>query len=124
MAKQLFHHHMPWLILLSALLTSVVATGCEIDDPCPGEGEEVSQNLCRRVATDASMPDGGGALGDTCTGDTGCGTDAPYCAKSPFDAEGFCTLRDCTVSPNDCPDGYVCDDSAVQFGAPTYCTAQ
>lgn len=115
--------------LALSLFACATVAGCEFDDPCPGESEELNEGLCKNVATDAGTSDTGagdasGALGTVCVDDSSCSADAPFCAKSPFDAEGLCTIRDCTVDPNDCPTGYICDDSALTFGAPTYCVAQ
>lgn len=44
-----------------------------------------------------------------CTTDDDCNCAAPYCAKMPGAAMGFCTVF-CNPDPDDCPDGYMCFD--------------
>ena len=48
-------------------------------------------------------------LGEDCTTDDDCNCAAPYCAKMPGAAMGFCTVF-CNPDPDDCPDAYMCFD--------------
>jgi hypothetical protein len=64
-------------------------------------------------------------LYQTCTADVGCpGCEADYCGVFPGDTEGQCTIQNCTVSPNDCPDGLICCDTPATFGIPNICISQ
>lgn len=110
--------------------------GCEADDPCD-DGQVYKQGVCvvetdgdkdagsKKDAGDEPTPDagmGGGSeckedqsavLGKSCMEDAECNCAAPYCAKQPGQAMGFCTAY-CQPSPDDCPTGYRCFDlSAV-----------
>lgn len=53
--------------------------------------------------------DQGAILGEDCATDDDCNCAAPYCAKMPGAAMGFCTVF-CTPEPDDCPDAYMCFD--------------
>ncbi len=58
-------------------------------------------------------------LGEVCASDDDCECSAPLCAKSPFDDYGFCTVGDCDVDDDQCPDGYHCIEIAI--ANITYC---
>ena len=58
-------------------------------------------------------------LGEVCASDEDCECSAPLCAKSPFDDYGFCTVGDCDVDNDECPDGYHCIEIAI--ANVTYC---
>lgn len=127
----------------------VCLTGCEADDPCdkdqtykqgsctpkPAESDDKDKDSgARPEDKDAAMSSdsggGGGActedqaaiLGSSCTNDEGCNCAAPYCAKMPGQAMGFCTVY-CTTMPDSCPTGYRCFDlSAVGvMGVQPFC---
>ncbi|MDD5306173.1 MAG: hypothetical protein PHU25_02520 [Deltaproteobacteria bacterium] len=77
---------------------------------------------------DAGNPDGGDTgdlptgLGESCTDNEQCADyEADYCAINPLTQEGFCTVENCTVSPDDCPQGYRCCDSPESYGQPNLC---
>ncbi|HKP57865.1 MAG TPA: hypothetical protein VJV78_14130 [Polyangiales bacterium] len=123
-------------IVLALLLC---LTGCESDDPCDSD-QVYKQGAClpkpEKDAGDKAEPDsgskpvadggGGGGdeckedqaaiLGKTCSDDTGCNCAAPYCAKQPGQAMGFCTVY-CTPMPDDCPADYRCFDLSA-LGVP------
>lgn len=105
--------------------------GCDADDAC-SSNEEYKQGACvpktEKDAGEKPEPDsgseppdagggGGGSctedqgavLGKTCMDDDGCNCAAPYCAKQPGQAMGFCTVY-CTPSPDNCPTDYRCFD--------------
>ena len=121
------------------LALALCLAGCDADDPCD-KGQTYKQGICvpdseskdekdsgsKQDDKDAAMSSsdsgsGGGAcaedqakiLGVSCTNDDGCNCAAPYCAKMPGQAMGFCTLY-CTAMPESCPAAYRCFDlSAV-----------
>src|SRR5262245_58615791 len=115
----------------SALVFAVLLCfmGCDADDPCSSD-QEYKQGACLPKEKDAGdkpepdsgsepVADGGGGgggeckedqgaiLGKDCMDDSGCNCAAPYCAKQPGQATGFCTVY-CTPMPDDCPANYRC----------------
>ncbi len=74
------------------------------------------------IDTDTELPTG---FGKYCTSDADCaGLEADHCAIDPETQDGFCTVKNCTVQPNDCPVGYMCCDSPESFGQPNACISQ
>jgi hypothetical protein len=61
-------------------------------------------------------------LGGDCTSDADCKKDnADYCVLVPGNAEGFCTLKNCSSSPDDCPADYTCCVTAADADWPNHC---
>ena len=46
--------------------------------------------------------------------------EAEYCLVEPGKPEGYCTMADCTVEPDDCPPGFKCCDITVK-GIVNFC---
>ena len=82
----------------------------------------------RRARGDSSLQDGrenGAALGATCKGEEDCSDNATFCVVMPGDETGYCTIEKCTVTPNNCPSGYLCMDISLYVpGIPNLCIAQ
>lgn len=84
----------------------------------------------RETPEAAPGPDGssGGiaGLGDTCAGDGDCDKDASYCAISPGQGSGYCTVTGCdTEDPQSCPAGYYCLDLSIYGpGLPKMCATR
>ncbi len=54
----------------------------------------------------AALPTG---LGEVCEGDKDCeDLEADFCTNSPVEPIGYCTVKDCTAAPDNCPSGYQC----------------
>jgi hypothetical protein len=49
--------------------------------------------------------------------------EASFCLVEPGETDGYCTIGDCTVAPNDCPDGYKCCNMPVE-GMPNFCAIE
>jgi hypothetical protein len=63
-------------------------------------------------------------FGATCTTDDHCADPAPYCAKSPMDTEGYCTVTGCSADAKLCPDGWTCNTAYMTYGAPDFCAKE
>jgi hypothetical protein len=62
--------------------------------------------------TDAGEP-GEDGLGEPCNDPSDCANySADYCAGQPG-AEGYCSISDCVVEPDSCPEGYHCCDFEI-----------
>jgi hypothetical protein len=62
-------------------------------------------------------------FGAACEGDTECTEEeAPYCAISPIDPIGFCTVTGCSTDQSLCPEGWSCNTAYMAFGAPDFCS--
>lgn len=133
-----FNAHVSFAILTLALALAA----CDASSPCD-EGMSYVQGACEPPGTDAGgaadagsdaapdalvsdddsgTADAGGndagcpvddALGESCQVDGDCACGAPYCAKMPGQSAGYCTVRDCNLMPDNCPDGYQCFDLSV-----------
>jgi hypothetical protein len=111
---------------------ALLVAACDADSACdPGQREQ--QGACIPIAavSDAGSADAGcGAplkakLGETCKADGDCNCEAPYCAIMQNAAEGYCSIKDCTLSPDDCPGGYQCFDLSIfSSELPRYCAKQ
>lgn len=68
---------------------------------------------------DAAVP----GLGASCFSSIDCENygEANYCLQENSAAEGYCTIPDCTVEPDDCPEDYICCDFRVE-SIPNFCT--
>lgn len=108
--------------------------GC-LGDRC-GDDQLLRGNTCISAADAAPRADGdrgvasgdgdaGEALGTECRragADSDCPGGASFCVILPGNTVGYCTYRDCTVDPNDCPDGYICLDlDKFEPGQPHAC---
>jgi hypothetical protein len=61
-------------------------------------------------------------LYDSCEIQPDCaGKDANYCAMDPTNGIGFCTIKDCTVSPDNCPKEYKCCQLPKAINYPNLC---
>lgn len=122
-------------LLLSSIPCCLgLLAGC-LGDRC-GEDQILRNNACISAADAAPLPDGdigaptsdgdlGVALGATCLEGgfpSDCPAAAPFCVILPGNATGYCTLKDCTVDPNDCPEGHICLDlDKFEPGQPHAC---
>ena len=113
-----------YIRVLLALLV-VAGAGCGIDDEdrC-GEGYEFVDETCMEIVESQ------GGLGDPCNLDEDCtAEEVNFCAKDPTqpDVPGLCTIKDCIVDPDSCPDEYKCCNLPQQyndFGFPYFCMPQ
>lgn len=114
---------------------------CDHEDPCD-EGVPASAGACKAAPMeekdagakpsdagydndpDAAKDSGGGApamsLGNDCTADGECKSDAPFCAKQPGAAKGYCTVKDCSTTDDKCPSGYMCFNIGIP-SVPAFC---
>jgi len=107
------------MVLLFFLLVPLVP-GCGMDDADRCRPDMVYKN-------GACYPQGAGpaGLGEACTNAEDCildGTD--HCAINLGETEGFCTIRDCSAEPDDCPTDWKCcnfADSINDLGYPDMC---
>lgn len=125
-----------WNVLMWMSLTALLA--CEHEDPCD-DAVSAAPGACQPAPepeADAAMTDDD--AGETPTMDSGstepslgaecttsgespeCKADAPYCAKSPFDDVGYCTVVDCSTTDDQCPVGYTCFLLGIP-NVPPYC---
>ena len=74
---------------------------------------------------DAGDDDGGvpTGLGEPCTEtDNACAAyEANYCAWNPQTSTGYCTVINCSQTPDDCPADYHCCDFTFTPEAPNFC---
>jgi len=78
----------------------------EPSDTNPDEGDGGAD-----TGTDEAAPP---ILEEECEEDADCAVyHADYCLKVDAATPGFCTLRNCSPEPDNCPDGYVCCLSAM-----------
>jgi hypothetical protein len=101
-----------------------------VDDRCGGGyyWHEGSHTCLKKMETpdasgleDAAVP----GLGASCFSPVDCEnyTEASYCLQQSSAMEGYCTIPDCLVKPDDCPEGYVCCDFKVE-SIPNFCTEE
>ena len=63
--------------------------------------------------------------GKVCTSDKDCaGLEADYCAMMPGDSEGGCVVSNCSATPDDCPEPFVCCQFPESLGVPSLCLPQ
>jgi len=89
---------------------------------------DASDGASRRDAAPRQDGEAGAApsisgLGDLCGSSRPCTGEANYCVLQLGATEGYCSLRDCQLAPDDCPAGYTCRD-LTQFmpGFPLFCS--
>jgi hypothetical protein len=116
----------------AVLAAAGLAAGC-LGDRC-GPDQRRVDTTCVLVQADASTPsdaaagdaenagdagdsDGAGGadapsapLGSTCAVQEDCVGETNICIIVPGDPTGYCSIRDCTLSPDNCPAGYACVD--------------
>lgn len=108
--------------------------GCEHEDPCddaltagpgacmqPGmdSGQTTDEDSGTTGDSGSSLP----SLGTECMtsgAPSECGSDSPFCVKSPFDAVGYCSIADCSTTDDQCPNGYTCFILGIG-SVPPYC---
>ncbi|MBK8480637.1 MAG: hypothetical protein IPL40_05620 [Proteobacteria bacterium] len=122
--------------LALALIALLLGLGGCLGNRCSA-GQVLFEGMCRAAAADAggNAVDAGGAveagaqtdagaggaadadggklisgLGEACDAASPCAGDADYCVVQLGQSAGYCSLRDCQLSPNDCPPGYLCKD--------------
>ncbi len=120
------------------------AAGCN-DTRCD-PGQEFRNGECVQAAADAGVDDAAAAddaagadaatapedaaagsdavsvpLGTTCLEDADCGGETNFCARQPGTPSGYCSIKGCTVSPNDCPEGYTCVDMSQYAPGLIFC---
>jgi hypothetical protein len=102
------------------LLSYCTRTECNVEsDDCP------SGYTCNDELAAAEPPAGPticqkqcfgggyvGQLGESCLCDADCGQNYAYCFKEFLldNGDTYCTIADCTVSPDSCPENYRCND--------------
>jgi hypothetical protein len=87
-----------------------------IDASPTGEGGTA---MCTLSGADAR---GFGAPCNDTTNHSDCPCAASYCSKSPFDAQGYCSVTGCKENPSLCPTGWTCFDvSLFAPGQPAVC---
>ena len=104
-------------ILAVLALAGLTYAGCLLGDRC-GPDQVLQDGICVPVHTDGGSQTDGGlqydadltGLGETCSAHEDCPGSADFCAVYPGDDTGYCTLQDCDLEENDCPDGYFCMD--------------
>lgn len=75
--------------------------------------------MCTLTGGDAR---GFGAPCNDTTQHSDCPCAANYCSKSPFDAQGYCSVTGCKENPSVCPPGWSCFDvSMFAPGQPSVC---
>jgi hypothetical protein len=114
---------------------AVALISCIDDDDRCGDLEWQEANLWCQGATDTSVVDTGtGAgtdtatdsmpapiLGEACNSDADCTQyNADYCLIAP-QGGNFCTLKNCSATPDNCPDGYTCCVMSPDSGFVTHC---
>ncbi len=101
---------------------------CEKIDEDEGDSDSTSESEADGgVASDSGTDDGTDdaddpyyGLGESCWAEFECADfNADFCATRPG-YEGYCSIRDCTPSPNSCPQPYVCCES-IMSGLPNFC---
>jgi len=123
--------------ILAFLLGSL--PGCVGEDDACDSDQVLVDGKCVARQPDGGNDDGGNdpdgsnggdqdlpaGMGDACEDDSGCTQEATYCAYNPMSQSGYCTLKDCTVEPNDCPAPYTCYDMSVMSPTlPTVCLSE
>ncbi len=71
-----------------------------------------------------AMPEG---FGSSCTENGSECDDFPeanYCAWDPINQDGFCSIKDCEVGDDLCPENYACCDTLPSYGLPTFCAVE
>ena len=98
----------------AGMLCFLFACSCSDDDPC-------QDGACDTNYNGEEAPDGSPTgLGKLCTTEDGCAEyEANYCVFVPG-VGGYCSVKDCTLDPNDCPSGYRCCEYTFE-GYPTIC---
>jgi len=120
------------------LLLALLLCACDHEDPCD-EGVAAGPGACKAAPVaekdagekpsdagyDNKVDAGGGgetamSLGTDCAADASCKSDAPFCAKQPGAAMGYCTIKDCSTSDDKCPSGYMCFNLGIA-SVPAFC---
>lgn len=84
-----------------------------------GAGSDASSAMCTLAGGDAR---GFGAPCQDTANHSDCPCEANYCSKSPFDAQGTCSVQGCKENPTLCPAGFRClDISMFAPGQPSVC---
>jgi len=123
------------LVAPVALCSALVTWSCTPEDSerC-GDDYTYQDGMCQPLGdtdsssdsdTDDAGADGGDELpsgmGEVCAGEEDCaGYEADYCLIQMGEEEGVCTIQDCSVDPDDCPDGYLCCDFSIP-SVPNFC---
>jgi len=73
-------------------------------------------------SSDASHEGAADNFGASCREHEQCVGSADFCVVMPGNTTGYCTFKDCTITPNSCPEGYTCMDISLYVpGKPNLC---
>ncbi|MBN2717612.1 MAG: hypothetical protein JXX14_17300 [Deltaproteobacteria bacterium] len=114
-------------LILFNLIWLMFALSCADNDNRCGDYELDTSGVSCIVPQDTAIVDTNDTspppvLGEACASDADCTQyNADYCVLIPGTAEGFCSVRDCTVSPDSCPDEYTCCDTINKNDWPIHC---
>lgn len=121
-------------VLATAVFSWSFSIGCapEDDERCGGPTEWID-NTCMLKDTDTTtdtdadagyIPEGMGLLCSAMGYEAECAEhEASYCLLEPGKTEGYCTMGDCSATPNDCPGGYRCCNMPIE-GVPNFCATE
>jgi hypothetical protein len=99
----------------------------ENDDAAGGTSSNASGSAGETTTQGQAGSPGGSAeegFGTTCTTNDDCADPAPYCAKSPMDTTGYCTVTGCMADATLCPAGWTCNTVYMTYGAPDFCAPE
>ena len=116
------------------LIASALSTCVPADEERCGDGYfwDSEDKTCYEEVDTAATPDAGDAgdkdvvgLGDVCSQDgSECqGKEADFCAIQPGAPAGYCTIKNCSAEPDDCPAGYRCCVFSTD-AIPDFCATQ
>lgn len=105
------------------VLTLIGIFGCVSEDEACDPGWMIQGYYCVPSPDSGISESGGAQLGEACEKSEECSEQASLCMNNPTSPDpGYCTIAECTVNPNDCPEGYhCCDLSIMSSSLPTAC---
>jgi hypothetical protein len=120
------------LCLMGIVSTAASHSGC-LGSRC-SPGQILKDGACVLIAPDGSHSDSlsenmdshhessSPELGAPCGDSSDCSGKADFCVVMPGKTTGYCTYKNCTLTPNDCPAPYICIDLSIYMpNLPTGC---
>ncbi|MCP4606512.1 MAG: hypothetical protein GY847_39390 [Proteobacteria bacterium] len=102
--------------------------GCmELEDTATNDSDE--SEIDSGIQEDSGTIDSGEELPsgfeEICETDLDCvGYEADYCAIDITTGEGRCTIKDCSIDPDDCPGALICCDLPAVIPYPNICMSE
>jgi len=106
------------LPIVNCIFEAGSVSGTEVMPTSDAGVPDAAANSCTDPTTDVAF----GTTCDDSTTHSQCGCSTNYCAVSPGQSEGYCTITGCVEDPSVCPSGWSCFDlSSIVPGQPSFC---